>query len=421
MNTAINPPPPPAPSVPPGSLVAGIDTHKDTHHVAILDHLGRPVLDRQFAATPDGYRKIVDFLRSAGTVERVGIEGTGSYGTGITRVLSAEGFHVAEVARPNRRSRRLRGKSDPLDARQAALNVLSDSDTAVPKSAGGTVEVLRMLLAERRSASKAHAQVMNQIHALLVTAPDTVRGDYRHLGSIVLVGVLAPSRPRAGNGPEYAARQVLKRLAVRHVALTAEIGVIEQEMTRLLLAANPALFSLSGVGPVTAATLMVAVGDNPERLSSRSSFAALTGVAPIPASSGQRSRFRLSRGGNRQANSALHRIVLLRMRHREPRTVAYFARRRAEGLSDRDIMRCLKRHIANEVYRALMEPGLENPVGRQLHELRIEAEVPLSVLANNLEVPRQRLQRLEAGIRADTELEARATALLTQMRPEMAA
>ncbi len=421
MKVMTNPPPSTALGVPPGNLVAGIDTHKDTHHVAILDHIGRPVRDRQFTATPDGYRRIVDFLHSAGAVERVGIEGTGSYGAGVTRVLSAEGFNVAEVARPNRRSRRLRGKSDPLDAKQAALNVLADADTSVPKSGSGAVEVLRMLLAERRSASKARAQVMNQIHALLVTAPDTVRDGYRSLGSIVLVGVLARSRPRTGTGPEYVARQVLKRLAVRHVALTAEIAVIEQEMSPLLLAANPALISLNGVGPVTAATLMVAAGDNPERLNSRSSFAALTGVAPIPASSGQRSRFRLSRGGNRQANSALHRIVLLRMRHHEPRTDAYFARRRAEGLSDRDIMRCLKRHIANEVYRVLMEPGLENPVGRRLHELRDEVGVPLSVLANTLGVPRQRLQRLEAGIRADAELEARATVTLTQIGHQLAA
>ena len=163
MNVTTKSPPPASPGLPPGTLVAGIDTHKDTHNVAILDHIGRAVLDRQFMATPDGYRRIVDFLHSAGTVERVGIEGTGSYGAGVTRVLSAEGFNVAEVARPNRRSRRLRGKSDPLDAKQAALNVLADADTSVPKSGGGTVEVLRMLLAERRSASKARAQVMNQI------------------------------------------------------------------------------------------------------------------------------------------------------------------------------------------------------------------------------------------------------------------
>lgn len=142
------------------------------------------------------------------------------------------------------------------------------------------------------------------------------------------------------------------------------------------------------------------------------SFASLTGVAPIPASSGQRTRHRFSRGGNRGANHALHRIVLLRIRHEEPRTVAYFARRRAEGLSDRDIMRCLKRHIANEVYRALMNPGLENPAGQELRAIRQEAGIPITVLADTLAVPYQRLRRLEIGVRADPQLEAKAKAAL---------
>lgn len=178
---------------------------------------------------------------------------------------------------------------------------------------------------------------------------------------------------------------------------------------------NPTLLSLSGVGPVTAATLLTAAGDNPERLATKASFAALAGVAPIPASSGQRVRHRLSRGGNRHANSALHRVVLLRMRHREPRTMAYFTKRRAEGLTDRDIMRCLKRHIANEIYTALLNPATDHPVGQQLRAERQRRGIPISVLAATLDVPYQRLRRLEIGTRADAELEHRATAALAQI------
>lgn len=328
-------------------------------------------------------------------------------------MLTAAGFEVAEVARPNRRSRRLRGKSDPLDAQQAALSALSGTGTALPKSGDGAVEALRILLTERRSASKARSQTMNQIHALLVTSPDSVRSDYRSLTPGVLVATLSRSRPQSGTDPTYTARRVLKHLARRHSALSEEIALIEQEMEPLIRSINPALFSLSGVGVVTAATLLVAAGDNPERLGTAAAFASLSGVAPIPASSGQRTRYRLSRGGNRGANHALHRIVLLRMRHKEPRTAAYFERRRAEGLSDRDIIRCLKRHISNEVYKALMNPGIDNPTGRELRITRQEAGIPISVLADTLAVPYQRLRRLEIGTRADPQLEAQAMTALT--------
>ena len=169
------------------------------------------------------------------------------------------------------------------------------------------------------------------------------------------------------------------------------------------------------------AEMLIVAGDNPERLGTRASFAALAGVAPIPASSGQRTRHRLSRGGNRHANAALHRIVLLRMRHREPRTMAYFERRRAERLTDRDIMRCLKRHVANEVYAALLDPATEHPVGRELRARRQAIGVPISVLATTLGIPYQRLRRLEIGTRADPELERRANLALAQLETLQAA
>jgi transposase len=165
-------------------------------------------------------------------------------------------------------------------------------------------------------------------------------------------------------------RQTLKRLAVRYLILQEEIDEIEKQLDPLVRAVNPTLLSLSGIGLVTAAALLVAAGDNPEILATRVTFAALAGVAPQPASSGQRTRHRLSRGGNGQANAALHRILLLRRRHQEPRTMAYFARSRAEGLTNRDIMRCLKRHVANEVYAALLNPTTGNPAGRELRTER---------------------------------------------------
>jgi transposase len=409
----------PTPANPP-PMVAGIDTHKNTHHIAVLDHLGRRVADREFPTNVHGYRQIVAFLRERGPVERVGIEGTGSYGAGIARALAGEGFTVVEVARQNRQARRRSGKSDPIDAHQAALAVLAGTDT-VPKSADGKVESLRILMSERHSAVKARSQTMNQIHALLITAPDQVRSDYRSLTGRNLVITLARSRPSGVASPALTARQTLKRLARRHVMLAEEIDVIDAELEELVRAINPTLLSLRGVGVVTAATLLVAAGDNPERLASREAFAALCGVAPIPASSGQTTRHRLSRGGNRLANNALHRIVLLRIRHHEPRTVAYFDRRRSEQLTDRDIIRCLKRHIANEVYRALTSPAPADAPGHLLRQRRQQAGIPITVLAATLGVPYQRLRRLEIGTRADPELEHLATAALDRVTTRNAA
>lgn len=250
-----------------------------------------------------------------------------------------------------------------------------------------------------------------------------MRNAYRSLAGAKLLAALVHSRPGAAGSadPAQVARQTLKRLACRHAMLNDEVTTIDEQLERLVRTLNPALLALHGVGPLTAATLLVAAGDNPERLATKASYAALAGTAPIPASSGQRTRHRLSRGGNRHANASLHRIVLLRMRHREPRTMAYFERRRAEGLTDRDIMRCLKRHIANEIYAALIDPGTDDPAGRQLRTRRQDAGIPISVLAATLGVPYQRLRRLEIGTRADPELEARARLLLDQINADSSA
>lgn len=399
------------------ALVAGIDTHKDTHHVAIVDQVGRLIADHQFATTVEGYGQIVQFLHRHGNVNAVGVEGTGSYGAGVSRVLNAAGFRVLEVIRPNRQQRRAKGKSDPLDAEQAARTVLSGQGATTPKSASGAVECLRMLLTERRSANKSRTQTINQLHAVLVTAPDLVRNTYRGLTTEQIITKAARSRPTASDMADVTttARIVLRRLATRAQQLQNEVRTIDAEMTALIAQINPAMLQINGMGPLTAATLLTTAGDNPERLASRAGFAALVGVAPVPASSGQRVRHRLSRGGNRHANSAIHRIILLRLRHHEARTTAYVTRRQAEGLSDRDIMRCLKRHVANEIFKAITAPQPADTTGQQLRHQREETGLTISELARGLDVPYQRLRRLETGERVDPDLAARARAHLEHL------
>lgn len=398
-------------------IFAGVDTHKDTHHVAIVDELGRSIADQEFLAVGSGYRRIVEFLHKHGIVEAIGVEGTGSYGAELTRVLTRAGIRVLEVAHANRSERRLRGKSDPLDARRAALSIVAGKGLATPKQRDGDVESMRVLLAERSSAVKARTASINQIHCLLVSAPEEIRQDFRRYDGDKLVSALARTRPPAGTGVVSMIRASAKRLAHRHQALAADITHIDHQLSALTSRQNPALMAASGVGPFVAAHLLATIGDNPDRIATKAQFAALCGVAPIPASSGTRQRFRLSRGGDRQANAALHRIVLLRKRHKEPRTMAYIARRTAEGLSDRDIVRCLKRHVSNEIFALLTNPDVALPNGPRLRQRRQTLGIVLTDAANQLNVPYQRLRRLEIGQRADPALEATFSAWLdTQSR-----
>lgn len=396
----------------PRTIFAGVDTHKDTHHVAIVDGLGQPIADREFLAVGSGYRKIIDFLHTHGIVDAVGVEGTGSYGAELARVLANAGMRVLEVTRANRADRRLRGKSDPLDAHQAALSVLAGRGLSTPKQRDGDVESMRVLLAERSSATKARTASINQIHGLLVSAPEAIRQDFRRYDGNKLTIALARTRPTPGTSPELIVRASAKRLALRHQALTADIVLIDHQLSQLASRQNPALMAASGVGPFVAAHLLSTAGDNPKRIATKAQFASLCGVAPIPASSGTRQRFRLSRGGDRQANAALHRIVLLRKRHKDPRTMAYIARRTAEGLSDRDIVRCLKRHVANEIFALLARPVVALPLGPKLRQRRQILGIILTEAAKQLDVPYQRLRRLEIGQRADPDLETAFSAWL---------
>ncbi|MCU7826021.1 IS110 family transposase [Kitasatospora sp. DSM 101779] len=334
-------------------ITGGVDTHGLTHHAAVIDSIGRHLADREFPATIRGYRDLLDWMRSHGTPSAVGVEGTGAYGAELARVLTAAGVTVVDVDRPDRKARRTKGKSDPIDAYAAATAVLSGRATGVPKSRDGVVEAVRVLRVARRSAVKARTQAMNQIRGLLVSAPALLREQVAGLHRAELIRTLARLRPGDDlSGPLAATRASLRRLARRHRAMDEEIAELDTEIGPLVRKAAPALLALFGVGPETAGQLLASAGDNPERMRSEAAFAHLAGVAPIPASSGRTHRHRLNRGGDRAANNALQTIVLTRMRF-DARTRAYVARRTKEGMSKKDIMRCLKRFVAREVYRSL--------------------------------------------------------------------
>jgi len=338
----------------PVCVTGGVDTHGQTHHAAVVDTLGRHLGDREFPTTPAGYRDLTGWLGGHGRLERVGVEGTGAYGAALTRHLQDHGITVVEVDRPDRRARRAKGKSDPLDAYAAARAALSGTATGTPKQRDGRVEAIRALRVVRRGAVKARTQAMNQLRALLLTGPAELREQLRHLSPTVLVTTCSRLRPDAADltDPAQAVKTALRRLARRHQHLADEIRDADSELTTLVTDTGPRLLALQGVGIDVAGQLLTTAGENPDRLRSEAAFAHLCGVAPIPASSGRTHRHRLNRGGDRAANNALHTIALCRLRY-DSRTHAYAARRTKEGLSKTEIIRCLKRYLVREIYTAL--------------------------------------------------------------------
>ncbi|GHD76374.1 IS110 family transposase [Streptomyces mirabilis] len=334
----------------PRSVVLGVDTHKDVHVAAVLDHLGRLLDTREFPATAAGYRQLLDRACQFGTVLRAGVECTGSYGAGLARYLATQRVPVVEVNQPDRSARRRRGKTDAVDAEAAARAALSGTARALPKSGDGQVEVLRMLRLAKNSAVKARTQALNQLKAVLVKAPSALREELEPLSTALLVRRCAELvDPRDGNPAADTAVLTLRLLAQRVLRLRQEVTELGRRMTAAVRASAPSLLERLGIGPDCAAALLITAGDNPERLSSEASFAALCGASPVEKSSGKTRRRRLNRGGDRQANAALHRIVVTRMRQDE-RTRNYLERRTAEGRGKREIMRCLKRYTARKVY-----------------------------------------------------------------------
>lgn len=337
-------------------VVAGVDTHKMTHHAAVLDAGSGLLLgDQEFAATPAGYQRLLSWAQSFGGVSAVGIEGTGSFGAGLHRHLHAQGVTVIEVSRPNRQDRRRQGKSDPIDAINAARAVLSESATTTPKDRDGHVEAVRQIRATRRSAARARKVALQQIHGLLWCAPEDLRAKLASYDRAALVSRCARLRiPAAGalEDPTITARRMLRRLARRIQHLDEEIAEANTELKSILTKHAPNLLAINGVGTEAAGQLLATAGQNSDRLASEASLARLCGVAPIPASSGNTTRHRLHRGGDRQANCSIHLIVVNRLRWHEP-TQRYLERRTREGKTKREIIRCLKRAVVRELYRAL--------------------------------------------------------------------
>jgi transposase len=336
-------------------ITGGVDTHADMHVAAALDSIGGLLGVQEFPATAAGYASLLSWLRSFGTLAVAGVEGTGSYGAGLARHLAAAGVRVVEVDRPDRQDRARQGKSDPLDAVSAARAALSGRASGVPRGRDGAVEAIRALMVAKRSARQERIQAINQARALIVTGPEELRARFARRSPAQLIEAIAALRPRPGDVPGYATRVALRELGRRAQFLDAQLDRLDELIGPLVTARAPGLLALHGVGPDTAALLLVAAGDHPERLRSESSWAHLCGVAPIPASSGKTAgRYRLNRGGDRQANSALWRIVIVRM-NSHPATRAYADRRSEEGLSKKEIIRCLKRYVAREVYRQLRD------------------------------------------------------------------
>jgi transposase len=335
------------------SVTGGVDTHLDVNVAAVLDPIGGLLGVAEFPTTGAGHRQLAGFLASFGNLTLVGVEGTGSYGAGLARFLRSSGVEVVEVDRPNRQTRRRTGKSDPVDAIEAARAALSGRAQGAGKSRDGNVEAIRALVVAKRSSRSTKIKTLNQIRHLGFTAPEELRARLKGISRQHLAAEAAALRPRAGGDPViFATKTALSLLGRRVLALDVERDRLKVLLADLVEQTAPELLSLHGVGVDTAATLLVTAGDNPGRIRSEAAWAHLCGVAPIEASSGKVTRVRLDRGGDRQANSALWRVVITRMRS-DPRTQAYVERRLKEGRSKPEIIRVLKRYVAREVYHHL--------------------------------------------------------------------
>ncbi|WP_107424666.1 IS110 family transposase [Streptomyces sp. Ag82_O1-15] len=345
-------------------MVLGVDTHRDAHVAALLSVTGTMLATGEFPATAAGYRDLLKWARKWGAVRRAGVEGTGSFGASLSRYLLAQGVDVFDVNRMDRADRRRRGKSDPLDAQNAARAVLSGRARARAKAGDGPVQIARMYKLTKASAVKARTQAINQLKAVLITADPALREELAGLGNAELFRTCArftdvSSLEDVGEESVLQATRItLGLLADRIGRLSEQIRDVEARLARLVECHAPQLLDVVGIGPDTAVTLLITVGDNPQRLDSEAAFAALCGVSPVERSSGCRQYRRLNRGGDRQANAALHRIVFTRLRV-DPRTQEYYERRIKEGKTRREIVRCLKRYAAREVFHLVgqLQPG----------------------------------------------------------------
>ncbi|MDQ0376459.1 IS110 family RNA-guided transposase [Amycolatopsis thermophila] len=350
-----------------GAVIGGVDTHKNTHYAAAVDDHGRLLGHREFPANDRGYADLLAWVQEHGEVGAIGVESTGSFGATLTRFLTAREIRVVEVNRPNRLARHMDGKSDRLDAEQIARAVLGQTSTATPKAKSGLVEVIRTLRVTRSSAVKARTSAFNTLWGVMIGSPSPLRDELVVLSKKTLVNRCLRLRPETedllglattpGRLLMAGVKATLRGLARRWKQLDDEIKALNKQIGALVHAAAPELVELHGVGVEIAGQFLVTAGDNPERIRNEAAFAKLCGVAPQPASSGRTTgRHRLSRGGDRAANSALYIVTIVRMRRHQP-TRHYVERRTAEGLRKREIIRCLKRYIAREIYANLPRPS----------------------------------------------------------------
>ncbi|MDT5345693.1 MAG: transposase [Mycobacterium sp.] len=337
-----------------GRVVIGVDTHKYVHVAVALDDFGGVLGTAKFSASAAGYDELIDWAARYGHLLTFAIEGTGSYGAGLTAAVRRRDIGVVEVMRTDRRDRRLRGKSDFLDAENAARAVFAGHASAVPKTADGVVEMIRTIKVAKDVAVKARTSAMISLKAILVNAPTELREQLQPLSKMALIHRCRGLRPGTITTVEAATKHTLRSIARRWEQLNDEIAAHEKLLAELTTALAPQLGAAFGIGADTAAEMLIVAGDNPQRVRSEPAWARLCGVAPIPASSGMTTRHRLNRGGHRQANAALYRTVIVRMQHHNP-TKAYVARRIAEGKTKPEIIRCLKRLLAREIW-TLMRP-----------------------------------------------------------------
>lgn len=336
-------------------VIGGVDTHKDLHVAAVVDGRDRVLGTRSFPTTRQGYRQMLAWMRTFGKPVRIGIESTGSYGAGLLRFMQAADIEVMEVTAPDRHDRRKRGKNDDLDAQNAAHAAFAGHRTVTPRSRDGMVEALRVLRVCRKTAVNARRIALQMIQNTIIAAPDGLRDQLRQMTRMQLIRTLAALRPdlTTYRDLEAAYRISLKSLARRYLELHDEIADLDVMIGAIVNELAPELLARNSIGQNSAGQLLLTAGDNPERLRSEASFAALCGVSPVPASSGKTVRHRLNRGGDRAANSALHIIAIGRLRT-DDRTKAYVTRRIAEGHSKLEAIRALKRYIAREVYGVIM-------------------------------------------------------------------
>lgn len=339
-------------------VVIGVDTHKHTHTAAVLSNLGAELEVLTVSADPDGYGAFVELAERQGGLRAWAIESAGGYGAGLARHLRELGEWVIELDRPDRPARRQGAKSDPIDAVRAGREALAREKLAEPRAEGERA-ALAVLLAARRSAVEASKVAQQQLHALVTAAPEALRARFRHKTTAAMVTTAARLRCQASWDIETATTAgVLRTLARRIQAMAAEARQLEKQILAIVRSWRPDLLVETGVGPIVAAVVLCA-WSHAGRVHSDAAFAKLGGTCPIPASSGQTVRHRLNRHGDRQLNRAIHTIVLTRLRH-DPATQAYRDRRLAEGKTERDIKRCLKRYVTRQLYRQL-ETGPTTP------------------------------------------------------------